>query len=71
MTRSLGHLVRWVAVALTLGLSAGAPARAGGLYVNEFSTYVAVDSAIANEAQQRLLAGKVKGRSVKVRLPPS
>ncbi|WP_412556703.1 ATP-dependent RNA helicase DbpA [Xylophilus sp. GOD-11R] len=40
----------------------------GRINVNEFSTYVAVDRAIAAEALRRLSAGKVKGRSVKVRL---
>ena len=40
----------------------------GKINVNEFSTYVAVDRAIAAEAVRRLSAGKVKGKSVKVRL---
>jgi ATP-independent RNA helicase DbpA len=40
----------------------------GKINVNEFSTYVAVESGIAAEALKRLSAGKVKGRSVKVRL---
>ena len=40
----------------------------GKINVNEFSTYVAVEAGIANEALKRLSAGKVKGRSVKVRL---
>ena len=40
----------------------------GKISVNEFSTYVAVDRAIASEAQQKLSNGKVKGKSVKVRL---
>ena len=40
----------------------------GKINVNEFSTYVAVDRAIANQAQQKLSNGKVKGKSVKVRL---
>ncbi|MCY7370665.1 MAG: ATP-dependent RNA helicase DbpA [Polaromonas sp.] len=39
----------------------------GKINVNEFSTYVAVDRAIASAAQQKLSAGKVKGKSVKVR----
>ena len=39
----------------------------GKINVNEFSTYVAVDRAIAGEAQQKLSSGKVKGKSVKVR----
>jgi ATP-dependent RNA helicase DbpA len=39
----------------------------GKINVNEFSTYVAVDRAIASEAQQKLSSGKVKGKSVKVR----
>ncbi|WP_332778113.1 ATP-dependent RNA helicase DbpA [Polaromonas sp.] len=40
----------------------------GKINVNEFSTYVAVDRAIAREAEARLNAGRVKGKSVKVRL---
>ena len=40
----------------------------GKIDVNEFSTYVAVERSIAREAAQRLGAGKVKGRSVKVKL---
>jgi ATP-independent RNA helicase DbpA len=40
----------------------------GKINVNEFSTYVAVEADIAAEALKRLSAGKVKGRSVKVRL---
>ena len=40
----------------------------GKINVNEFSTYVAVERSIAREAVQRLSAGRVKGKSVKVRL---
>jgi ATP-independent RNA helicase DbpA len=40
----------------------------GKINVNEFSTYVAVDRRIAREALDKLCAGRVKGRSVKVRL---
>lgn len=40
----------------------------GKINVNEFSTYVAVDRQIAKPALERLAAGKVKGRKVKVRL---
>ena len=40
----------------------------GKINVNEFSTYVAVQRDIAAQVLQRLSAGKVKGRSVKVRL---
>jgi ATP-independent RNA helicase DbpA len=39
----------------------------GKINVNEFSTYVAVERAIAHEALRGLNAGKVKGKSVKVR----
>jgi len=39
----------------------------GKINVNEFSTYVAVDRAIAADAQHKLSLGKVKGKSVKVR----
>ncbi|MEP7298803.1 MAG: ATP-dependent RNA helicase DbpA [Burkholderiales bacterium] len=40
----------------------------GKINVNEFSTYVAVDRQIAEQAVKRLAAGKVKGKKVKVRL---
>ena len=40
----------------------------GKIDVNEFSTYVAVARAIGPEAAQRLDAGRIKGRNVKVRL---
>ena len=40
----------------------------GKINVNEFSTYVAVERSIAQQAVARLSAGRVKGRSVKVRL---
>jgi ATP-dependent RNA helicase DbpA len=40
----------------------------GKINVNEFSTYVAVEAGVAEQALKRLSAGKVKGRSVKVRL---
>jgi ATP-independent RNA helicase DbpA len=40
----------------------------GKINVNEFSTYVALDRSIANEALQKLSLGKVKGKSVRVRL---
>ena len=40
----------------------------GKININEFSTYVAVDRQIAREAVQRLSAGKVKGKKIKVRL---
>jgi ATP-independent RNA helicase DbpA len=40
----------------------------GKINVNEFSTYVAVDRAIAAEALHKLSTGRVKGKSVKVRL---
>jgi ATP-independent RNA helicase DbpA len=39
----------------------------GKINVNEFSTYVAVDRAIGKAALARLNAGKVKGKTVKVR----
>jgi ATP-independent RNA helicase DbpA len=45
-----------------------ASAQIGKINVNEFSTYVAVDAAIAAQAERKLNAGKVKGKSVKVRL---
>ncbi|MFY8103456.1 MAG: ATP-dependent RNA helicase DbpA [Ramlibacter sp.] len=40
----------------------------GKIDVNEFSTYVAVDRAIAAQAASRLNAARIKGRAVKVRL---
>jgi ATP-dependent RNA helicase DbpA len=40
----------------------------GKIVVNEFSTYVAVDRQVAEEAVKRLAAGKIKGRKVRVRL---
>jgi len=40
----------------------------GKIDVNEFSTYVAVDRAIASQVASRLNAARIKGRSVKVRL---
>ena len=40
----------------------------GKISVNDFSTYVAVECAIASEACARLNAGRVKGKSVKARL---
>ncbi|HAU57948.1 MAG TPA: ATP-dependent RNA helicase DbpA [Comamonadaceae bacterium] len=43
-------------------------AQVGKINVNDFSTYVAVDRAIAAQAVQRLNSGRVKGKSVKTRL---
>jgi ATP-independent RNA helicase DbpA len=40
----------------------------GKINVNEFSTYVAVDRTIAADALHQLAMGKVKGKSVRVRL---
>ena len=40
----------------------------GKINVNDFSTYVAVDRAIAAQAASRLNSGRVKGKSVKARL---
>jgi len=42
-------------------------AQIGRINVTEFSTYVAVDRAIAREALSKLNAGKVKGKRVKAR----
>ncbi len=42
-------------------------AQIGKINVNEFSTYVAVDRAIAGKALKGLQAGKVKGKTVKAR----
>jgi ATP-independent RNA helicase DbpA len=43
-------------------------AAVGKINVNEFSTYLAVERGLAQQALRGLNAGKVKGRSVKVRL---
>ncbi len=43
-------------------------AQVGKIHVNDHSVYVAVERAIAGLAVQRLSAGKVKGKTVKVRL---
>jgi len=40
----------------------------GKINVNEWSTYVAVERAIARQAASRLNAGRIKGKSVKVRV---
>ena len=40
----------------------------GKINVNEFSTYVAVDRAIADTAVERLSQGRIKGKTVRVRL---
>ena len=40
----------------------------GKINVTEFTTFVAVNRGIALEAMQKLNAGKVKGKAVKVRL---
>jgi ATP-dependent RNA helicase DbpA len=40
----------------------------GKIDVNEFSTYVAVENAIADEAAKRLNGGRIKGKAVKARL---
>jgi ATP-independent RNA helicase DbpA len=40
----------------------------GKININEFSTYVAVDRRIAREAVHKLSTGRIKGKSVKVRL---
>jgi ATP-independent RNA helicase DbpA len=42
-------------------------AQVGKINVNEFSTYVAVERDIAGAALRGLNAGRVKGKSVKVR----
>jgi ATP-independent RNA helicase DbpA len=44
-----------------------ASAQVGKINVNEFSTYVAVARGVADAAVRKLNAGKVKGKSVKVR----
>jgi ATP-independent RNA helicase DbpA len=43
-------------------------AQVGKITVGEFNTYVAVARQIAQEAQRRLAAGRIKGKTVKVRI---
>jgi ATP-independent RNA helicase DbpA len=43
-------------------------AQIGKISINEWSTYIAVERAIAQDVLRRLNTGKVKGRSVKVRM---
>jgi ATP-independent RNA helicase DbpA len=45
-----------------------ASAQIGKITVTESTTYVAVERGIAHEVQRRLAAGKLKGKSVKVRI---
>jgi ATP-independent RNA helicase DbpA len=40
----------------------------GKITVNEFSTYVAVRSDLARQVESQLSRGKIKGKTVKVRL---
>ena len=40
----------------------------GKITVTDMSTYVAVEQSIAHEAQRRLTAGKLKGKTIKVRI---
>lgn len=40
----------------------------GKIDVNEFSTYVAVERSVAHDAARRLNEGRIKGKSVKVRI---
>jgi ATP-independent RNA helicase DbpA len=40
----------------------------GKINVNEFSTYVAVQAELAQKVESQLSRGKIKGKSVKVRL---
>jgi ATP-independent RNA helicase DbpA len=40
----------------------------GKITVTDMSTYVAVEQGIAHEAQRRLAAGKLKGKTIKVRI---
>jgi ATP-independent RNA helicase DbpA len=44
------------------------PEQVGKIHVNEFATYVAVDRQVAEQAVRGLSQGRVKGKSVKVRL---
>ena len=40
----------------------------GKINVNEFSTYVAVQADLAKKVEAQLSSGKIKGKTVKVRL---
>jgi ATP-independent RNA helicase DbpA len=57
-----------VVVGAVSGEAVFGAAQIGKINVNEFSTYVAVDRQIAKQALERLAAGRVKGKKVKVRL---
>jgi ATP-independent RNA helicase DbpA len=47
---------------------AGLPgSQVGKITITDFQSFVAVDRSIVTEAQARLNAGKIKGRSVRVR----
>jgi ATP-independent RNA helicase DbpA len=46
-------------------------AQVGKIHVNEFSTYVAVERAIAQQVEARLASVKIKGKRVKARLLPA
>ncbi len=45
-----------------------AGAQIGKISINEFSTYVAVDRQVAQQVLRKLSVGRVKGKSVRVRL---
>ena len=75
-----GIAIRWVqsagsnkaleflnAGSIDFGSTAGSAALVGKINGNDFSTYVAVDRVIAKDAVKRLNAGRIKGKSVKVR----
>jgi ATP-independent RNA helicase DbpA len=53
--------------ALTADLGYGRE-QVGKIDVNEFSTYVAVERSVAHDAARRLNDGRIKGKSVKVRV---
>ena len=44
------------------------PTGSGKISIAEFSTYVAVRRDVAQAAQKRLASGKIKGKTVRVRL---
>jgi ATP-independent RNA helicase DbpA len=52
------------ALAAEAGLERG---QVGKIHINDFSTYVAVDRAVAATAEARLGAGRIKGKKFKVR----
>ncbi len=71
MAMFVGNLTPLLIIMGACGLTADAGytrEQIGKINVTEFTTFVAVNRDIALQAMQKLNAGKVKGKSVKVRL---